>query len=110
MNFSNFGENRSSLIYVSTLDHLIGLVGNNKTHLRRVCAIRLKAHYRDTAFMGRLRQKHRQFGFNLRFDAAGKIVPTPETCGDVIRALLDHRLQSPFSTNIYDVEDAVPVH
>jgi hypothetical protein len=49
------------------------------------------------------------YGLTLVFDAAGCIVPTSETCRDVFIALLDHRLQSPFSSNIYDVPDTTPV-
>lgn len=93
----------------STIAPLVAFVGNNKLHLRRACAIREKAHYKNGAFMDRLRQNHQQFGLVLIFDAQGRIEPTDETCADIIRAFLDHRLMSPFSQNIYDVPDTTVV-
>lgn len=94
----------------TTLEPLVEFVGSNKIHLRRACAIRAKKHYRDAAFMGRLRHDHAQYNLTLQFDAAGLLVPTPETCGDIITALLDHRLTSAFSHNIYDVPDATQLN
>ncbi|MGY2200948.1 hypothetical protein [Pseudomonas gingeri] len=45
------------------------------------------------------------FGLNIPFQADGKIVPTPESCPDIFKALLDHRLKSHFSEKIYDVQN-----
>ncbi len=59
--------------------------------------------------MQRLRSRHKEFGLNIVLDLSGKIVPSPETCKDIFQALLDHRLGSAFSTNIYDVQDAAKV-
>jgi hypothetical protein len=102
------GEHSFSSLF-TTLDPLVAFVGTNKLHLRRACAIHQKAHYRDAAFMQRLRNLHAQCGLNLNFDDQGRIVPTPETCADIIRALLDHRLSSVFSQRNYDVPDATVV-
>lgn len=88
---------------------LVAFVGTNKLHLRRACAIRVKGYYADAGFMTRLRQNHVQCGLNLTFDAQGRLVPTPETCADIIRALLDHRLLSVFSEHFYDVPNATVV-
>ena len=93
----------------TTLDPLVSFVGSNKIHLRRACAIHDKGHYRNTEFMSRLQQEHARYHLNLTFDAQGRIIPTEETCADIIRALLDHRLLSPFSENLYDVQDAAVV-
>lgn len=93
----------------SNLDPLVEFVGTNKLHLRRACAIRQKGHYLDAGFMSRLRQRHTECGFNLVFDQQGRLIPTAETCADIIRALLDHRLSSLFSQNNYDVPDATVV-
>lgn len=93
----------------STLNPLVTFVGTNKIHLRRACAIHEKAHYKNAAFMARLRGDHTKYQLNLVFDAQGRLVPTDETCADIIRALLDHRLLSPFSEQVYDVQDAAPV-
>ena len=89
---------------------LVAYVGTNKIQLRRVCAIRQKGHYQDQAFMLRLREHHAQFQLNLIFNEDGRITPTAETCPDIITALLDHRLSSTFSQNVYDVPDATQVN
>ncbi|MCX5577304.1 Kiwa anti-phage protein KwaB-like domain-containing protein [Kaistia terrae] len=93
----------------SDLGPLIDFIGVNKLHLRRACAIHQKGHYRDAAFMTRLRQRHAQCGLQLVFDDQGRIVATLESCSDIMRALLDHRLSSLFSENNYDVPDATVV-
>jgi len=89
---------------------LVDFVGTNKIHLRRASAIRSKGHYRDPQFMARLRQHHAAYHLTVNFTAAGLIDPTPETCRDIITALLDHRLASAFSQVVYDVPDAVEVN
>ncbi|PBB57955.1 MULTISPECIES: Kiwa anti-phage protein KwaB-like domain-containing protein [Mesorhizobium] len=93
----------------TVLNPLVEFIGKNKLHLRRACAIRQKGHYLDANFMIRLRQRYAECGLNLTFDEQGRLVPTEETCADIIRALLDHRLSSLFSENNYDVPDATVV-
>jgi hypothetical protein len=88
---------------------LVAYVGDNKIQLRRACAIRQKGHYRDVDFMGRLRADQAEYGFTIEFDEDGKIVATPETCAQIMKALLDHRLKSGFSRLVYDVQDTTPV-
>ena len=80
-------------------------VGENKIQLRRASAIRQRGHYKNPNFMHNLRARHKEFQLNIVFDAGGKIVATPETCRDIVQALLDHRLVSGFSDNVYDVPD-----
>lgn len=94
----------------TNLAPLVEFVGSNRIQLRRVCAIRQKGHYQDQAFIGRLLQHHAHYGLELQFDANGRITPTAETCSDIITALLDHRLSSAFSQNVYDVPDATKVN
>lgn len=93
----------------SNMAPLIAHIGTNKIQLRRVCEIEVKGHFRDVNFMQRLRQRFQQYHLNIVFDANGLIVPSPETCADIMTALLDHRLSSAFSEAIYDVPDAVAV-
>lgn len=88
---------------------LVAYIGTNKIQLRRACAIRQKGHYLNADFMAKLREHHGRCGLVLQFNDAGLLEPTPETCADIIRALLDHRLLSVFSENIYDVPDATAV-
>ena len=80
-------------------------VGENKIQLRRASAIRQKGHYKNPGFMANLRARHGEYDLNIEFDADGRIVATPETCRDIFQALLDHRLASGFSENVYDVPD-----
>jgi hypothetical protein len=91
------------------LTPLVEYVGVNKIRLRRICAVRQKAHYLDADFMARVRQRSAEYGFALQFDNFGKIIVTPETGEEVITALLDHRLASGFSNRIYDVPSATQV-
>ena len=91
------------------LEELTAFIGTNKIHLRRMSAIRQKGFYCDDNFMTNLRNRYKEFGLNIQFDDQGRIIPTLDTCRDIIAALLDHRLSSGFSGNIYDVPDATKV-
>lgn len=93
----------------SDTNHLDEHIRNNKIQLRRAQAIRQKGHYKDPDFMQRLRDNYADFGFKIEFDKTGLIIPTPETCSEIITALLDHRLSSAFSQNIYDVPNTTTV-
>lgn len=109
---NDFEELRAEQEFINVfadLAVLTGFVGTNRLQLRRMSAIRGKAFFKDVGFMNNLRLRYAEYGLNITFDAAGKIVPTPETCRDIMTALLDHRLRSGFSGNTYDVPDAVQV-
>lgn len=84
-------------------------VGENKIQLRRAIAIREKGHYRDAGFMQNLRNQCAAMNLQIAFDGNGRIVPTPETCRDIFQALLDHRLDSRLSNQLYDVQSTEPV-
>lgn len=88
---------------------LVEFVGNNKIQLRRTSAVRQKGHYRDAGFMENLRQRYNECGLMLRFNAQGRIIVTPDTCSDIITALLDHRLTSRFSEMYFDVPSSTAV-
>ena len=88
---------------------LVEFVGGNKIQLRRTSAIRQKGHYKEAGFMENLRQRHNECGLTLEFDAQGKIIATPETCSDIVTALLDHRLTSRFSEMYFDVPSSTAV-
>ena len=94
----------------SDLAPLVEFVGSNRIQLRRACAIRQKGHYRDQNFLQRLRQNYANAHLDLQFDQAGLLVPTAANCSDIITALLDHRLLSAFSQNVYNVPDATKVN
>ena len=84
-------------------------VGENKIQLRRAIAIREKGHYRDIGFMQNLRNQCAAMNLQIAFDENGRIIPTPETCRDIFQALLDHRLDSRLSNQLYDVQSTEPV-
>lgn len=88
---------------------IVEFVGENKMHLRRAAAIRQKAHYKNANFVANLRAHHQHVGLQLMFDNDGKIVPSLDSCRDIFQALLDHRLTSAFSNNVYDVASSVVV-
>ncbi len=88
---------------------ITAFVGENKIHLRRAIAIRDKGHFRNAAFMQNLRAQCADMGLAIAFDDNGRIVPTPETCRDIFQALLDHRLDSRLSMQIYDVQSTEAV-
>jgi len=93
----------------SEIGPLESYVSDNKIQLRRASVIKVKGHYKDPAFMQRLRERHVQYKLNLTFDGQGRLVPTEANCPHIFQALLDHRLTSGFSENIYDVQDAANV-
>nr|WP_255414548.1 Kiwa anti-phage protein KwaB-like domain-containing protein [Salinisphaera sp. LB1] len=101
-------ENEFNEVF-SDLTHIREYVGNNKMQLRRASAIRQKGHYKNAQFMENLRLNAQQYGLDIEFDEFNQIIPTAENCRDIFQALLDHRLASGFSHNIYDVPDASTV-
>lgn len=80
-------------------------VGTNAIQLRRASAIRQKRNYLDPIFMQNLRAEFASFGLLINFDQYGKILPSIDSCPDIFKALLDHRLKSHFSGRIYDVQN-----
>ncbi|KQO61810.1 Kiwa anti-phage protein KwaB-like domain-containing protein [Methylobacterium sp. Leaf88] len=87
----------------SELGPLDEYVGTNKIHLRRAVAIQQKGHYKDAEFMRRLLAEHARMNLSITFDDAGRIVPTVESGRDIFQALLNHRLDSRLTLEIFDV-------
>jgi hypothetical protein len=46
---------------------------------------------------------------NIAFDEQGRIIATVDSGRDIFLALLDHRLESRLSTQMYDVPSTEPV-
>jgi hypothetical protein len=107
--FGSLQAEAEFLAIFSSMGILVEHIGENKIQLRRASAIRQKGHYKDSNFMNNLKTHHARFGLHLQFDEQGRIVPSLESCRDIMIALLDHRLTSVFSNNIYDVPDATNV-
>lgn len=84
-------------------------IGRNATHLRRMAVIKSRGYYQNPNYMARLRDINGLRNWGIQFDAAGRIVATPETMSDILHVLLDHRLRSELSDNQYDVPSTTPV-
>ncbi|KQU34155.1 hypothetical protein ASG63_14100 [Methylobacterium sp. Leaf94] len=87
----------------SDLAPLDEYVGTNKIHLRRAVAIQQKGHYKDPEFMKRLLAEHASMNLALTFDDDGRIVPTVESGRAIFQALLNHRLDSRLTLEMFDV-------
>jgi hypothetical protein len=110
---ADFNELKVEPEFVEIFSEMVAIteyVGENKIRLRRALAIRQKGHYKDPVFMRNLRANFATYGLTLTFDQQGKLVVTDETCADAFTALLDHRLKSPFSSKVYDVQDTASVN
>ena len=107
--FVSLQAEREFVDVFANLAPLAEFVGNNKNRLRRASAIREKGHYKDTSFIQRLQKYNAECGLTLKFDIQGRIIATPDTCSDIMTALLDHRLLSRFSERFYDVPSSSPV-
>ena len=59
--------------------------------------------------MQRLRDHCEAMSLSIQFDDGGRMVPTAESCRDIFRALLDHRLDSRLSNLLYDVQNTEQV-
>lgn len=82
-------------------------VGTNSMQLRRMTVVEMRGIYDNPNFLASLQSvsNTRQWGIN--FDAtSGKIIPCADTMRIILQALLDHRLISEVTTNMYDVPDA----
>lgn len=108
-NFKLLKEEDEFTSIFADITPIVEYVGSNALQLRRMSVIRQKGHYKDVNFMARLKEKYHEVNLILQFDDIGRIVPTKETCPDIIRVLLDHRLHSLFSQKNYDVQDAIGV-
>ena len=107
--FADLTSEREFASIFSDLGPITSFVGTNKIQLRRAVAIREKGHYRDPDFMQNLRDQYEAMNLAIKFDARGRIIPTPESCRDIFKALLDHRLDSRLSRRLYDVPSTEPV-
>lgn len=85
------------------LQPVVAHVGTNSMHLRRMAVIQQRAHFADGPYMERLRQVNAEEGWNIQFDANGRIVAAPDSMKAIMQVLLNHRLRSRLSLTTYDV-------
>ncbi|UZM12446.1 DUF4868 domain-containing protein [Pseudomonas kielensis] len=94
----------------SDLAPLAEYIGTNSTQLRRMATIEQKSLYSNPGFMVSLQDVNALRGWGVNFDQAnGKIIVCRATAPTILQVLLDHRLMSEVTSNIYDVPDAIQI-
>ncbi|MEL6113805.1 DUF4868 domain-containing protein [Photobacterium sp. SP02] len=108
-----FSQLQSSPEFVnlfSNLEPIIDYVGSNSIQLRRMAVIESKGIYNRPNFMTNLVSVNAYRGWGLKFDTVNNtIIPCADTVSTILQVLLDHRLMSEITDNIYDVPDAVQI-
>jgi Domain of unknown function (DUF4868) len=108
--FSGLQQNPSFSALFTDLQPLISYVGSNSTHLRRMAVVEQKGLYGNPNFLGNLRDVSTRRGWSINFDpSTNKIVACDQTVKDILQVLLDHRLMSELTNNIYDVPDTTQI-
>lgn len=94
----------------SDIEPIVKYVGNNSIQLRRMGVIEQKGIYNNPNFMPNLVRVSSARNWGINFDPTSKtIIPCSNTTGTILQVLLDHRLMSEITDNIYDVPDATEI-
>lgn len=94
----------------SDITPIIEYVGTNSIQLRRMAVIEEKGVYSRPNFIPTLQRVNTSRNWGINFDPANNtIIPCETTASTIINVLLDHRLMSEITDNIYDVPDATQV-
>lgn len=94
----------------SDIAPIVKYVGNNSIQLRRMGVIEQKGIYNNPNFMPNLVRVSSARNWGINFDPTSKtIIPCSNTTGTILQVLLDHRLMSEITDNIYDVPDATEI-
>ena len=108
--FVQLQDNQAFSSIFTNLEPIIEYVGTNSIHLRRMAIIEEKGIYSLGNFIPRLQEANLQYGWGINFDnQTNQIIPCEQTIRVIIQVLLDHRLMSQITENIYDVPDAIQV-
>ncbi|MBR9856144.1 MAG: DUF4868 domain-containing protein [Gammaproteobacteria bacterium] len=108
--FTQLQQNPSFSNLFSDLQPIVDYIGTNSMQLRRMGVIEEKEVYTSPNFIATLMTVNTARGWGLNFDLANNtIIPCAETTSTILQVLLDHRLLSEITANIYDVPDAVQV-
>ncbi len=108
--FSQLQQSPSFSGLFSDLSPIVEYVGNNSIQLRRMAVIEDKGIYNRPNFVQTLQRVSNARGWGINFDHANNtIVPCSETVKVIMQVLLDHRLMSEITDNIYDVPDATEI-
>lgn len=94
----------------TTLQPLIDYVGTNSTQLRRMATVEQRSLFTQPGFMAAVQavNARRQWGLNFH-PQTNQLIPCDQTIRTIMQVLLDHRLLSEVTQNIYDVPDATQV-
>jgi hypothetical protein len=108
--FSQLQQSPSFRSLFSDLSPIVEYIGNNSIQLRRMAVIEEKRIYNRPNFIQTLRRVNNARGWGINFDDGNNtITPCSETVKVIMQVLLDHRLMSEITDNIYDVPDATEI-
>lgn len=108
--FTTLQQDHSFSSLFTDLQPLVSYVGSNSIQLRRMAAVEQKSLYAQPNFLANLKQVSDHRGWGINFDpATNRIVACELTAKAILQVLLDHRLMSEVTDNIYDVPDATPI-
>lgn len=108
--FSQLQQSPSFSGLFSDLSPIVEYVGNNSIQLRRMAVIEEKGIYNRPNFIQTLQRVSNSRGWGINFNHVNNtIIPCSETVKTIMQVLLDHRLMSEITDNIYDVPDATEI-
>ena len=94
----------------SDVTPIVEYVGSNSIQLRRMGVIEKKGVYNSHNFIPNLVRVNASRKWGINFDSTNNtIIPCADTTATILQVLLDHRLMSEITDNIYDVPDAIEV-
>jgi hypothetical protein len=108
--FTGLRQNLNFSALFADMQPLITYVGTNSIQLRRMAVVEQKGLYARPNFLPNLQRVSQRRSWGLNFDqASNRIIACDQTAKTIMQVLLDHRLMSEVTDEIYDVPDAVPV-
>lgn len=108
--FTDIQQSAEFSALFTTMQPLIDHVGNNSIQLRRMAVVEQKSLYAHPDFLPVLRTVSMTRGWGLNFDAStNQLIPCINTVKIILQVLLDHRLLSEVTQNMYDVPDATQI-
>ncbi|MBE9173299.1 DUF4868 domain-containing protein [Cyanobium sp. LEGE 06143] len=108
--FSQLQQSPSFSALFSDLSPIVEYVGSNSIQLRRMAVIADRGIYNRPNFIQTLQRVNNIRRWGINFDNSNNtIVPCSQTVKDIMQVLLDHRLMSEITDNIYDVPDATEI-
>ncbi|AIY39891.1 hypothetical protein LT85_0731 [Collimonas arenae] len=108
--FSDLQNSPSFSALFTNLQPLVTYVGNNSIQLRRMATVEQKNLYAQPNFLANLQSVNGTRNWGINFDpVTNKIIACDLTAKTILQVLLDHRLMSEVTDNIYDVPDATQI-